>query len=102
MRVDRHYSEVHGPYPIPMNVDGNNIFTKAHVTDARDQVGRIFNGPEELKVRRIGRKAMLEQVAVHIGCQADLATHVLDMQGRQLSVNGLSALGLICASTGRI
>ena len=32
---------------------------------------------------------MLEQDAVHIGCEADLATHVLDVQGRQLSVKGL-------------
>ena len=29
---------------------------------------------------------MLEQNAVHIGCEADLAAHVLDVQGRQLSV----------------
>ena len=32
---------------------------------------------------------MLEQDAVHIGCEADLAAHVLDVQGRQLSVKGL-------------
>ena len=51
MRVDGHYIEVHGPYPILMNVDGINIFTKAHVTDASDQVGRIYIGQEELKVR---------------------------------------------------
>ena len=41
MRVDGHYIEVHGPYPILMNVDGINIYTKAHVTDAIDQIGRI-------------------------------------------------------------
>ena len=34
MKVDGHYIEVHGPYPILMNVDGINIYTKAHVTDA--------------------------------------------------------------------
>ena len=39
MRVDGHYIEVHGPYPILMNEDGINIYTKAHVT-----------GQEELKV----------------------------------------------------
>ena len=44
MRVDGHYIEVHGPYPILMNVDGINIYTKAHVTDASDQVGRIYIG----------------------------------------------------------
>ena len=41
MKVDGHYIEVHGPYPILMNVDGIKIYTKAHVTDASDQVGRI-------------------------------------------------------------
>ena len=86
MRVDGHYIEVHGPYPILMNVDGIKIYTKAHVTDASDQIGRIYIGQEALKVRRIGHNAMLEQDAVHISCEADLAAHVLDVQGRQLSV----------------
>ena len=66
LRVDGHYNEVHGPYPILMNMDGNNIYMKAHVTDASDQVGRIYIGQEELKVRRIGNNAMLEQDAVHM------------------------------------
>ena len=83
MKVDGHYINVHGPYPILMNVDGINIYTKAHVTDANDQIGRIYIGQEELKVRRIGHNAMLEQDAVHIGCEADLAAHVLDVQGKQ-------------------
>ena len=93
MRLDGHYIEVYGPCPILMNVDGINIYTKAHVTDASDQVGRIYIGQEELKVRRIGHNAMLEQDAVHIGCEADLAAHVLDVQGRQLSVKGLLDTG---------
>ena len=59
------------------------------MTDASDQVGRICIGREELKVRRIGHNAMLEQNAVHIGCEADLAAHVLDVQGRYISVKGL-------------
>ena len=42
----------------------------------------------ELKVRRIGHNAMLEQDAVHIGCGSDLAAHVIGVQGRQLSVKG--------------
>ena len=95
MRVDGHYIEVHGLYPILMNVDGIKIFTKAHVTDACDQVGRIYIGQEELKVRRIGHNAMLEQDAVYIGCEADLAAPVLDVQGRQLSVKGLLDTGAV-------
>ena len=89
MNVDGLHIEVYGPYPILMNLDGINIYTKAHVTDASDQVGRIYIGREELKVRRIGNNAMLEQDAVNIGCEADLASHVLDVQCRQLSVKGL-------------
>ena len=95
MKADGHYTEVHGRYPILMNVDGINIYTKAHVTDASDQVGRIYIGQEELKVRRIGNNAMLEEDAVHIGCEADLAAHVLDVQGRQLSVKGLLDTGAV-------
>ena len=76
-----------------MNVDGINIYTKAHVTVAADQVGRIYIGREELKVRQIGHNAKLEQDAVHIGCEAHLTVHALDVQGRQLSVKGLLDTG---------
>ena len=38
---------------------------------------------------------MLEQNAVHIGCEANLASHVLDLQGRQLSVKGLLHSGAV-------
>ena len=82
MKVDGDYIEVHDPYPILMNVGGINIYTKAHVKAANDQVGQIHIGRGELKVRRIGHNAMLEQHAVHIGCEADLAAHVLDVQGQ--------------------
>ena len=79
MKLDGHYIEIYGPYPILINVDGINIYTKAHKTDASVQIGRIYIGREELKVRRIGHNAMLEQDAVHIGWEADLAAHVLDV-----------------------
>ena len=91
MKVDGHHVEVHGPYPILMNVDGINIYTKAHVTAAADQVGRIYIGREQLKIQRIGHNATLEKDAVHIGCEADLAAHVLDVQGKQLSVRHRSS-----------
>ena len=61
MKVDGHHIEVHGPYSILMNVDGINFYTKAHVTVAADQVGRIYIEREELKVQRIGNNALLEQ-----------------------------------------
>ena len=44
MKVDGHHIEVHGPYPILMNVDGIDLYTKAHVTVAADQVGLIYIG----------------------------------------------------------
>ena len=95
MRVDEHYIEVNGPYPILMKVDGINIYSKAHVTDVSDQIGQKNIGQEELKVRRIGHNAMLEQDAVHTGCEADLTAHVLDVQDRQLSVKGLLDTGAV-------
>ena len=73
-----------------MNVDGIKNYVKAS-----DQVGRFYISQEELKVRRIGHNAMREQDAVHIGCKADLAAHVLDVQGRQLSVKGLLDTGAV-------
>ena len=76
-----------------MNADCLNIYTKAHVTNASDQIGRIYIGQKEFKERRIGHIAMLEQDAVPIGCEADLAAHLLDVQGRQRSVKGLLDTG---------
>ena len=38
---------------------------------------------------------MLEQDAVHIGCEADLAALVLDVHGRQISVKGLLNAGAV-------
>ena len=71
------------------------FYTKAHVTDASDQVTRIYIGQEDLKVRRIGHNAMHEQDAIHIGCEADLSAHALDVQGTQLSVKGLLDTGAV-------
>ena len=51
---DGHYIEIYGPNPSLMNVDCINIYTKAHVTDASDQSGRIYIDREEPNVRRIG------------------------------------------------
>ena len=93
MRADRHYIDDYGPYTILMNVDGINLYTKAHVTNASDQVVWIYIEKEELKVRRIGHNAIVEQNAVKLGREADLAAHVVDMQGRKISVKGLLNTG---------
>ena len=69
MKLDEQYIEVHGPYTNLTKVDGINNYTKAHVTDASDQVGKFYMGGEELQLRRIGHNAMFEQDAVHICCE---------------------------------
>ena len=63
MRVEGHYIEIYGPYPILMNVDGIYVYTKAHVTNATDQVCRIYISRQELKVRR-SVKRLLDTGAV--------------------------------------
>ena len=66
------YLEVYGPYQVMLNVDGISIYTRTYVTTDDDQMGQIYLGEEELKVRRIGHDAMMEQDAVHIGYEADV------------------------------
>ena len=95
MKVNGYYIEVYGTYSILMNVDGINIYTEAHLTNASDHVGRLYIDREALKVRRIGHDAMLEQDAVHNCCEADLTAHVLDVEGRQLSVKELLDTGAV-------
>ena len=72
MRVDGRYIKVYGPHLIVFE----NIYTKALVTNASDQVGWIYISREKLNVRRIGNNAKLELGAVHKGCEADLAADV--------------------------
>ena len=61
------YLEVYGPYQVMLNVDGISIYTRTYVTTDDDQIGQIYLGEDELKVRKIGHDAMMEQDAVHIG-----------------------------------
>ena len=58
------------------------------MTDS-DQMGQIYLGEEELKVRRLGNDAMMEQDAVHIGYEADVTAHLLDTNGKKIGVTGL-------------
>ena len=57
--------------------------------------GQIYWGQEELKVRRIGYDAMMEQVVVHIGYEADVAAHLLDTNGKKIGVTGLLDTGAV-------
>ena len=75
------YVEFYGPYQVMLNVDGISIHTRTYVTTDSDQKGQICLGQGELKVRRIGHDAIMEQDAVHIGYEADVTAHLLDNNG---------------------
>ena len=89
------YVEVSGPYQVMLNVDGISIYTRSYVTTDSDQIGRIYLGEEELKVRRIGHDAMMEQDAVHIGYEADVTAHLLDTNRKNIGVTGLLDTGAV-------
>ena len=89
------YLEVYGPYQIMLNVDGISIYTRTYITTDDDQMGQIYLGGEELKVRRIGHDAMMEQDAVHIGYEADVTAHLLDTNGTKIGVTGLLDTGAV-------
>ena len=78
-----------------LNMDGISIYTRTYVTTDDDQIGQIYLGEEELKVRRIGHDAMMEQDAVHIGYEADVTAHLLDTNGTKIGVTGLLDTGAV-------
>ena len=78
-----------------LNVDRINIYTRTYVTTDSDQVGQIYLGQEELKVRRIRHDVMMEQDAVHIGYEADVTAHLLDTNGKKIGVTGLLDTGAV-------
>ena len=83
------YVEVYGPYQVMLHVDGISVYTRTYVTTDSDQIGQIYLGEEELKVRRMGHDAMIEQEIVHIGYEADVTAHLLDTNGKKIGVTGL-------------
>ena len=58
--------EVGGPYQVMLSVDGISTYTRTYVTTYSDQIGQICLGQEELKVRRIGHDATMDQDSAHI------------------------------------
>ena len=89
------YKEVYGPYQVMLNVDGISIYTRTYVTTDSDQIGQIYLGEEELKVRRIGHDTMMEEDAVHIGYEADVTANLLDTNGKKIGVPGLVDTGSV-------
>ena len=93
VRVDNRYTEAYGPHEVMLNIDGINIYTKTMITCDEDLVGQIYVGKEEMKVRSIGHCAMLEEDAMHIGTEADVSAHVLDISGKKIQLRGLLDTG---------
>ena len=89
------YVEVYGSYQGMLNVDGISIYTRTYFTPDGDQMGQIYLGQEELKVRRTGHDAMMEQDGVHIGYEADVTAHLLDTNGKKIGVKGLLDTGAV-------
>ena len=50
-------------------------------------------GREKLKVRSIGHCAMLEEDAMHVGTEADVSAHVLDIRGKKTQLHELLDTG---------
>ena len=65
------------------------------MTTDSGQIGQIYLGEEEVKVRRIGHDAMMEQDEVHIGYEADVTAHLLDTNGKKIGVTGLLDTGAV-------
>ena len=91
--VDIRYMEAYGPHEVMLNIDGMNIYRKTMITCDEDLAGEIYVGREELKVRSIGHCAMLEEDAMHIGTEADVSGHLLDISGRKTQLRGLLDTG---------
>ena len=78
-----------------LNIDGINIYTETMITCDEDLAGQIYGGREELEVRSIGHCAVLEEDAMHIGTEADVSAHVLDISGKKTELRGLLDTGAV-------
>ena len=93
--MDNRYTEAYGPHEVMLNIDGINIYTKTMITCDEVLMGQIYLVKEELKVRSIGHCAMLEEDAMHIGTEADVSAHVLDISGKKTQLRGLLYTGAV-------
>ena len=95
VRVDNRYTEAYGPHEVTLNIDGINIYTKTVTKCDENLAGQIYLGREELKVRSIGHCAMLEEDAMHIGKEADIPAHELDISGKKTQLRGFMDTGAV-------
>ena len=78
-----------------LNIDGIKIYMKTMITCDEDLAGQIYVAKEELKVRSIGHCTMLEGDTMHIGTEADVSAHVLDISGKKAPLRGLLDTGAV-------
>ena len=95
VRVENRYTEAYGPHEVMLNIDGINIYTKTMITSDEDLAGQIYVGKEELNIRSIGHCAMLEEDTMHIGTEADVSTHLLDIRGKKTRLHWLLDTGAV-------
>ena len=95
VRIDYRYTEAYGRYEVMLNIDGINIYTKTMITTDEDLAGQIYVGREELKVRSIGHCDMLKEDVMHLGTEADVCAHVLDIGGKKTQLRGLMDTGAV-------
>ena len=67
-----------------LNIDGINMYTKTMILCDENVAGQIYEGREELKVRSIGHCAMLEEESMHMGTEAHVSAHVLDISEKKV------------------
>ena len=67
-----------------MNIDGINMYTKTMILCDENVAGQIYEGREELKVRSIGHCAKLEEESMHMGTEAHVSAHVLDISEKKV------------------
>ena len=65
------------------------------ITCDEDLAGQIYVGREELKVRSIAHCAVFEEDAMHIGTEADVSAHVLDISGKKTQLRRLPDTGAV-------
>ena len=96
IRIDSRYTEAYGPHEVMLNIDGINTYTKTMITSDEDLAGQIYVVQEELKVRQIDRAhcVMLEDDAMHLGAEADVSAHVLNINKKKTQLRGLLIQGL--------
>ena len=95
VRVENRYTEAYGPHELMLNIDGINIYTKIMIKFDEDLAGQIYVGREELKVRSTSHCAILKEDAMHIGTEADVSAHVLEISGKKTQLRGLLDTGAV-------